>query len=145
MPSDRFFLFKAGGAPAPNQCMICGTPDRDLIDFRAKAMLYNPEQNFSLQRGAVLFCVSCMDNLVADLLPHWVPRAELETMKVELNESRIRVLNFDLAMEQFNADLARSYSAFVDGLNAQPPVEEARQDNQLDLFGNAFADLTTNS
>ena len=145
MASDRFFIYPAGAAPSPNQCMICGTPDRDLIDFRAKAMLYNPLQDFSLQRGAVLFCVSCMDNLVADLLPHWVPRAELDIMKAELNESRIRVLNFDLAMEQFNADLARSYSAFVDGLNAQPPVEEAGQDNQLDLFGDAFANLQTNS
>lgn len=146
MASGRFFLHPAGGAPAPNQCCICGTPDRELVDFRAHQLQVQTSDNGVeyLKTGAVLMCVSCLDNLIADLLPHWVPRTELEINEADLERARVRESRYSVAVEQLNANIASAYSGFVDFLNSPVEEPEAGQDNLFDIFGDEAPDTATN-
>lgn len=53
MPSDTFKFVPAGLAPAPGTCMICGSNQRDFIDWGREAEYY----------GAILFCVDCVKDI----------------------------------------------------------------------------------
>jgi len=125
---SRFQIIPAGSAPYPNKCAVCGSVERDLIDF---GLTFDFE-------GAVMFCTDCCAELASKI--GWIkPQQYLEAVKEAAN---IRT-NLDRAV----AEVTRFVNVFVDSSNAlgtsvdlllkSPAIVDATEPKQdfIPIFG----------
>lgn len=113
---SRFQVYSAGAAPHPNKCAVCGTVERDLIDFGMDAEV----------EGAVLFCTDCFAEAAKKL-----DYVDNTTYLEAVNETVTVKMNLDRAV----AEVKRFVNVFADSANAldtaigitlsEPPIRDA--------------------
>jgi hypothetical protein len=101
--SDTFHVIPVGLLPNPGTCSICGSNQRDCLDWGITVEYF----------GAILICVECVRDLVN------VPELGLmhESEVSAMMEDNLRLTARDREMESVRRDLRAALAAVADGFD----------------------------